>query len=69
MTTLLTSTTKRRRPQAALLARSFAERMFGSWQAALQGSETLAPCHAFTGHNFGITKGLDSHYVPTGGSS
>ena len=68
MTTLLTSTTKRRRPPAALLARSSAERMFGSWQA-LQGSETLAPCHAFSGQNFGITKGLDSHYVPTGGSS
>ena len=68
MTTLLTSTTKRRRPPAALLARSSAERMFGSWQA-LQGSETLAPCHALIGRNERIAKGLGSQYVPAGGSS
>jgi len=63
MTTLLTSPAKGRQPQAVTLARS--SRVAG-WQALL-GSETLAPCHAFIGSN--IAKGLDSQYVPAGGSS
>jgi hypothetical protein len=40
--------------------------MSGSWLVLL-GSETVAPCHAFIGRN--IAEGLDSRYVPAGGSS
>jgi hypothetical protein len=66
MATLLMSTTKGRQPQAATLARS--SRTAG-WQVSL-GSETVVPCrHEFIGRNLGIAKGLDSQYVPTGGSS
>lgn len=66
MTTLLTSTAKGRQPQAATLARS--SRTIG-WQVCM-GLETLVPCrHEFIGRNLGIAKGLDSQYVPAGGSS
>jgi hypothetical protein len=66
MSTLAASTTKGRQSQAATSARSSAERMSGSWLVLL-GSETVAPCHAFIGRN--IAEGLDSRYVPAGGSS
>jgi hypothetical protein len=66
MATLMTSTMKGRQPQAATLARS--SRTAG-WQVSL-GSETLVPCrHEFIGRNLGIAKGLDSQYLPAGGSS
>jgi hypothetical protein len=66
MATVLTSTTKGRQPQAATSARS--SRTAG-WQVSL-GSETLVPCrHEFIGRNLGIAQGLDSRYVPAGGSS
>ena len=65
MTTLLTSTTKGRRPQAVTSARS--SRAAG-WQA-FPGSETWALCHAPIGRHLGIAKGLDSQYVPAEGSS
>jgi hypothetical protein len=66
MVTLLTRTAKGRQPQAATLARSLRT---AGWQVSL-GSETLVPCrHEFIGRNLGITKGLDSQYVPAGGSS
>jgi hypothetical protein len=68
MATYLTRTAKGRQPVAAPLARLSAERMSGSWQALL-GSETLAPCHEFTGENISIAKRLDSQYGPAGGSS
>jgi hypothetical protein len=66
MATVLTSTTKGRQPQAAILARS--PRTAG-WQVSL-GSEALVPGrHELIGHNLDIAKGLDSQYVPAGGSS
>jgi len=70
MATLLTTTAKGRQPRVATLARGAEERMFGSWQAFL-GSEARVPCrHGFIGRrNLGITRGLDSRYVPAGGSS
>jgi hypothetical protein len=63
MTTLLTSPAKGRQQQAVTLERSL--RVAG-WQAVL-GSKTSTPCHAFIGSN--IANGLDSQYVPAGGSS
>lgn len=67
MASLTTSATKGRQPAAVASPRSSIERMSGSWQA-FPGSETLA-CHAFIGRNLGTAKGLDSQYVPAGGSS
>jgi hypothetical protein len=63
MTTLLTSLAKGRQPEAVTLAGS--SRVAG-WQA-LVGSKTSTPCHALIGSN--RAKGLDSQYVPAGGSS
>ncbi len=65
MVNLLARTAKGRRPQAAIPARSSQS---AGWQLSL-GSETLAPCRAFIGHNLAIAKGLDNQYVPAGGSS
>ena len=68
MTAYMTSPLKGRQPVAAALTRSSAARMSSSWQAFL-GSETLSPCHASGGRNLNIPKGLDSRFVPAGGSS
>jgi hypothetical protein len=68
MVSLATSALKGRQPVAAISARLFWERPLGSL-LPLPGSVSFVRWHTFIGRNLTITNGLDSRYVPAGGSS